>query len=118
MPGHSDDKIKKSESGKVPAYKQGFPFTQGRKSPHSMEVLQNAIQRDSTYLEGESAFKRFFRQAFSDTEPKIPSVEKKLQIIREYRDKMGFKVGGKIADEDLGNMKAKFGMLGRTFKTD
>ena len=29
-----------------------------------------------------------------------------------------FSVGGKIADKDLGNMKAKFGMLGRTFKTD
>tara|TARA_R100000353_G_C6508916_1_gene196132 strand:+ start:653 stop:1006 length:354 start_codon:yes stop_codon:yes gene_type:complete len=117
MPGHYD-KIKKSESGKVPAYKPGFPFTRDKKSPHSLDVLQDAIRRDSTYLEGEGAFKKFFRKSFEDTETKIPSREKKLQINREYRDKMTFKVGGKVSDQDLGNMKAKFGMLGRTFKTD
>ena len=114
MPGH--DKIKKSESGKVPAYKGGFPRTQYSKSPYTKEILDSAIRRDSTFLENEGSFSKFFRQAFEDGV--IPTVEDKLQINREYRDKMGFKVGGKIADEDLGNMKAKFGMLGRTFKTD
>ena len=111
MPKHSDEKNKviMPKSGGSATDHSSSEFT---KSLNAMLRQQKKMDAMGSVIDAE---KKARKNQPKENYPSLTNI--KGSMIPLGPSEM-FSVGGKIADKDLGKMKAKFGMLGRTFKTD
>ena len=86
-------------------YKPGYPTTQNSDSPHSKKKLDTAIARDSTSIANRGPIGDFFDDG---TET---STSRKLQVNREYRDKVN-NADSKTTAKKINTMKNKKQMGG------
>ena len=98
----------RQKGGKVKTslqYKPGYPTTYNRDSPHSKKKLDKAIARDSTSIANRGPIGDFFDDG---TET---STSRKLQVNREYRDKVN-NADSKTTAKKINKMKSKKQMGG------
>ncbi len=111
MPKHSDEKNKvimpKSDGSTTDHSSSEFT-----KSLNAMLRQQKKMDSMSSVIDAE---KKARKNQPTENYPSLTNIKGKNIPLGPSEM---FSVGGKIDDKDLGNMKAKFGMLGRTFKTD
>ena len=111
MPKHSDEKNKvimpKSDGSTTDHSSSEFT-----KSLNAMLRQQKKMDSMSSVIDAE---KKARKNRPTENYPSLTNIKGKNIPLGPSEM---FSVGGKIDDKDLGNMKAKFGMLGRTFKTD
>ena len=111
MPKHSDEKNKvimpKSDGSTTDQSSSEFT-----KSLNAMLRQQKKMDSMSSVIDAE---KKARKNQPTENYPSLTNIKGKNIPLGPSEM---FSVGGKIDDKDLGNMKAKFGMLGRTFKTD
>ena len=111
MPKHSDEKNKviMPKSGGSATDHSSSEFT---KSLNAMLRQQKKMDSMGSVIDAEKKARK------NQPKENYPSLTKIKGSMIPLGPSEMFSVGGKIADKELGNMKAKFGMLGRTFKTD
>ena len=98
----------KQKGGKVKTslqYNPNYPTTQNKPSPHSKLKLDKAIARDSTSIANRGPIGDFFDDG---TET---STSRKLQVNREYRDKVN-NADSKATAKKINKMKSKKQMGG------
>lgn len=99
---------KKQKGGKVKnslRYTPGYPTTQNKPSPHSKKKLDKAIARDSTSIANRWPIADFFDDGTEN------STSRKLQVNREYRDKVN-NADSKTTAKKINTMKNKKQMGG------
>jgi hypothetical protein len=99
---------KKQKGGKVKPslqYNPNYPTTQNKPSPHSKLKLDKAIARDSTSIANRWPIADFFDDGTEN------STSRKLQVNREYRDKVN-NADSKTTAKKINKMKNKKQMGG------